>query len=61
MPFLETLKYLKVLLKGDTMVKKIKILKLKCKRCNHKWVPKQEIILVCPKCKSPYWDKEKIK
>jgi len=38
---------------------KIKITKLECKRCGHKWVPKKEEIRICPKCKSPYWDKEK--
>jgi uncharacterized CHY-type Zn-finger protein len=29
-----------------------------CERCNHKWVPREdENPKVCPKCKSPYWDK----
>lgn len=29
-----------------------------CTRCNHVWVPRDEgKPLVCPKCKSPYWDK----
>ena len=29
-----------------------------CERCNHKWVPREdEMPKVCPKCKSPYWDK----
>ena len=29
-----------------------------CYRCNHKWVPRDdETPRVCPKCKSPYWDK----
>lgn len=35
----------------------------KCERCEHKWVPhdiKQEPI-VCPKCKSPYWNRPKKK
>jgi hypothetical protein len=27
-------------------------------RCNHTWVPRdQDMPLVCPKCKSPYWNK----
>lgn len=38
---------------------KINIIKLQCNRCGHEWVPTQEEIRVCPKCKSPYWDKEK--
>ena len=37
----------------------IKIQKMNCKRCNHKWTPRQEEIRICPKCKSPYWDKIK--
>ena len=31
----------------------------KCERCYHKWIPyniKKEPT-VCPKCKSPYWNK----
>ncbi len=38
---------------------KIKITKLNCLRCGHWWVPKKEEIRICPKCKSPYWDKER--
>ena len=38
---------------------KIEIGKLDCKRCGHKWVPRQTEIRICPKCKSPYWDREK--
>ncbi len=31
----------------------------KCYRCDHEWLPHNKDILpkVCPKCKSPYWDK----
>lgn len=37
-----------------------------CTRCAHKWVPRYYYSAdksmippkVCPKCKSPYWDKE---
>ena len=38
-----------------------KITKVTCKRCGHVWVARKEIIRVCPKCKSPYWDTEKEK
>lgn len=33
-------------------------IELTCLRptCGHKWKPKQRIINVCPKCKSPYWN-----
>jgi len=32
-----------------------------CSRCSHKWVAREnnEKPTVCPKCKSPYWDKPK--
>ena len=30
-----------------------------CNRCSHQWVSKQAHPRVCPKCKSPYWDKER--
>ena len=31
-----------------------------CKRCNHKWYPRSESIpVMCPKCHSPYWDKDR--
>ncbi|MGI0082141.1 MAG: hypothetical protein ACREAF_00700 [Nitrosopumilaceae archaeon] len=33
----------------------------KCERCGHEWVPREEEKpLVCPKCKSPYWDRPKL-
>ncbi len=29
-----------------------------CERCGHVWVPREdETPKVCPKCKSPYWDR----
>ena len=34
----------------------------KCLRCGHQWVPrKKDYPRICPKCKTPYWDKEKRK
>ena len=32
-----------------------------CERCEHTWVPRNETDFptVCPKCKSPYWNKPK--
>lgn len=30
-----------------------------CKRCGHSWYPRQPEVRICPKCKSPYWDKER--
>jgi len=32
----------------------------KCERCEHTWLPRETTEgdpLVCPKCKSPYWNK----
>ncbi len=31
----------------------------KCLRCGHEWPSKMDKPLVCPKCKSPYWDRDK--
>jgi len=33
-------------------------LELECKRCEYKWLPRSDVLPeVCPKCKSPYWNK----
>ena len=32
----------------------------RCERCRHEWLPrtkKKEDPIICPKCKSPYWNK----
>lgn len=35
---------------------------LKCKRCSHEWVQRTlNLPKVCPRCKSPYWNKERRK
>lgn len=40
----------------------IKIAGYRCERCGHIWVPRnEEKPIVCPKCKSPYWDKPRNK
>lgn len=37
---------------------KIKVWGYSCERCSHIWVPRSEREpTVCPKCKSPYWDR----
>ena len=34
----------------------------KCERCKHSWKRRSEAIpKVCPKCKSPYWNKARRK
>ena len=39
---------------------KIEIIKLKCKQCNHEWIPRKEDVRRCPKCKTYYFDREKV-
>jgi transcription initiation factor IIE alpha subunit len=43
------------------MTSKVKQQQLVCERCKHKWVPRGQVNkpTVCPKCKSPYWDRER--
>ena|SRR2546429_386307 len=38
---------------------KVQIWGFRCSRCGHEWVPREgvEQPQVCPKCKSPYWDR----
>ena len=39
----------------------IGLLEYHCLRCTHSWIPRSDNYpKVCPKCKSPYWDKERI-
>jgi len=38
--------------------KEIKVYECKCERCGHSWITRSEDVpVVCPKCKSPYWNK----
>ena len=38
---------------------KVKLDGFRCERCGHEWVPAEKGTTprVCPKCKSPYWDR----
>lgn len=38
---------------------RIQIWGYQCERCTHQWVPRDpdQPPTVCPKCKSPYWDR----
>ncbi len=42
---------------------KITVEGFKCERCGHEWVPNGTKYkpTVCPKCKSPYWNKPRTK
>jgi predicted Zn-ribbon and HTH transcriptional regulator len=44
-------------------VAKIKMDAWRCERCGHRWVPRvmTKHPTICPKCKSPYWDKPRRK
>lgn len=45
---------------GDNTPKQVKITVMgyRCERCKWEWIPRGETApRVCPKCKSPYWDK----
>lgn len=37
----------------------ITVMGYRCERCEHEWVPRDfsKSPRVCPKCKSPYWDR----
>jgi len=37
----------------------IEVKQLYCKRCGYSWIPRQKDVTLCPKCKSPYWNKPK--
>jgi Zn finger protein HypA/HybF involved in hydrogenase expression len=46
----------------ETMVR-IELPAWKCERCEHVWVPRSMDVepRVCPKCKSPYWNRPRRK
>lgn len=40
----------------------VKIYYAKCERCGHEWKRRSEDVpKVCPTCKSPYWNKERVR
>lgn len=41
------------------MAKKVQLWGFRCERCGHEWLPREKDRdpRVCPKCKSPYWDR----
>jgi rRNA maturation endonuclease Nob1 len=40
---------------------KVQLWGYRCERCGHEWLPrnKDEEPRVCPKCKSPYWNRSR--
>lgn len=48
--------------KGNIMTKVV-VRELQCKHtkkdgtvCGYTWIPRKKVVMLCPKCKSPYWD-----
>ncbi len=41
----------------------ITVMGFRCERCSHEWIPRdvEQEPAVCPKCKSPYWDRPRKK
>ena len=39
----------------------ITVMGYRCERCKHEWIPRDLVRepTICPKCKSPYWDRPK--
>lgn len=33
----------------------------RCIRCGHIWTPMKESPRVCPKCRTPYWNRERVR
>ncbi len=50
------------LLMNDGDMPKIKLWGFRCERCEHEWLPrdKDNEPRVCPKCKSPYWNRPRL-
>jgi Zn finger protein HypA/HybF involved in hydrogenase expression len=46
---------------SSIVVIKVKLEGYKCERCSHVWLPRKygtkEDPVICPKCKSPYWNR----
>lgn len=41
---------------------KLTVMGYRCERCAHEWIPRDDQPpRVCPKCKSPYWDRPRQK
>ena len=43
------------------MTRRLRFRILTCKRCGYKWIPKVAMPTLCPNCRSPYWNKPRIR
>lgn len=34
----------------------VKMVKLRCQKCEHEWIPRKSDVRLCPNCKTAYWD-----
>lgn len=39
--------------------RKRKLTEVECLRCDYKWYPRKPLIIRCPHCGSPYWNRER--
>lgn len=39
----------------------IDIMGFRCNRCKHVWLPKKKNPKACPRCKTPYWNKPRVR
>ena len=39
----------------------VDIPELHCYRCGNTWTPRAQVVRICPRCKSPYWDEPRIR
>lgn len=37
----------------------IKLNVLKCKKCEHEWIPRKTDVRLCAKCKTAYWEMDR--
>lgn len=42
-------------------MREIEIPELHCYRCGNTWTPRGQIVRICPRCKSRYWDEPKLR
>lgn len=58
--YMSIVKYLRYeALRKNMSKKETLVYACRCERCGHEWITRtKEIPIVCPKCKSPYWDRQ---